>query len=289
TLRKRDRAEQADGAKKGAAKKGAAKKDGSRPPVEPRERNIFRNGSRRFLSDLPEFDVRSGEWPFRKGDCGNGKQIRVRGVISSHGLGMHPPMSSAGYAAAKYHLHKEAERFKATAAINDTTNWCFSPALFTVLGDGKELWKSGYIAHNHARSQECQVDIKGVDVLELRVQVVNGNSGVHAVVVEAGVLQKADSPDPQTKPEPADTMKNARDIAVDLISLRTRPQASKDLIALGSQVETVVHPYLENNDIFVKYAALDILKVIGTAKSIPAVEKLLSDGNSNVAFTARVT
>src|SRR5262249_49651760 len=88
---------------------------------------LFPNGSRRFLSDLQEFDVRYGPWPFTKGGIGNGKDpIKVGGVLSPHGLGMHPP-NSPEYAAAKYRLGKEAELFKATVAINDNTDWCFSP------------------------------------------------------------------------------------------------------------------------------------------------------------------
>jgi hypothetical protein len=58
---------------------------------------------------------------------------------------------------------------------------------------------------------------------------------------------------------------------------------------MGSEVETVLHPYLEHSDIFVKFAALDILKTIGTEKSVRAVEKATHDANPNVAFTAKVT
>jgi S1-C subfamily serine protease len=144
-------------------------------------------GRVRFLSELEEYGVRSGPWPFKKADTGEGKPISVNGTVSPHGLGMHPPAAPA-YAAVRYRLGKQAESFKTTVAINDTSNWCWSPATFTVLGDGKELWRSKWIAHNHARSQDCQVDIKGVDVLELRVQVVNGNVGVQAVWVEPQVL-----------------------------------------------------------------------------------------------------
>jgi hypothetical protein len=108
---------------------------------------------------------------------------------------MHPPAWGA-YASVVYRLNAEAALFKATAAINDTTNWCFSPALFSVWGDGKELWRSRNIAHNHERSQECEIDIRGVTVLELRVQCINGNTGVHAVWFEPRVFQSMNSPDP---------------------------------------------------------------------------------------------
>jgi hypothetical protein len=157
---------------------------------------LFPNGPRRFLSDLEGFDVRSGLMPVSmNGQLGNGKDvIKVNSVLSPKGIGMHPPAAPA-YAAIKYRLGKEAAVFKAVVAINDTSNWCFSPATFTVLGDGKPLWQSKWIAHNHAHSQECSVSVSGVDVLELRVQVVNGNQGVHAVWVEPRLLQKADTPD----------------------------------------------------------------------------------------------
>jgi hypothetical protein len=146
------------------------------------------------LSQIQEFDVVSGEWPFKKADTGDGRHIIVGGVPSPHGLGMHPPWGGK-YASVKYRLGLEAELFKATVAVNDSTNWCWSPATFTVWGDGTELWRSKHIAHNHARSEECQVNIKGVNVLELRVQVENGNQGVHAVWFEPRILQSADAPD----------------------------------------------------------------------------------------------
>jgi hypothetical protein len=207
-------------------------KKGNPPQVNPKEKEkekekdrdkdkkpepegpLFAKGPVRFLSEMPEFDVVPGEWPFRKGDVGDGKPIEVAGVRSPHGLGMHPPhavFGKPGYAAVKYRLNKQAELLKATVAINDTTKWCFSPATFTVLGDGKQLWRSNEITHQAARSQECAVPVKGVDVLELRVQVANGQVGVHAVWVEPRVYLKAGAAkegalkdkDPGEKPAPA--------------------------------------------------------------------------------------
>jgi hypothetical protein len=174
----------------------AAEKPVAVKPAGPPPSWLFPNGPRRFLSELQELDVRSGEWPFTKGKLGNpeGNPIKVGGKLSPHGLGMHPPVNPA-YAGVKYRLGKEAELFKATVAIDDSTNWCWSPATFTVLGDGKELWKSAEIWHKLPRSQDCQVIVKDVEMLELRVQVPNLNKGVHTVWVEPRVLQKFDSPD----------------------------------------------------------------------------------------------
>ena len=88
-------------------------------------------------------------------------QIKVADKPSPHGLGMHPPHAPAT-ASIKFRPGKKAAVFKATVAIDDSTNFCFTPAVFTVWGDGKKLFESKYIAHNHARTQECSVDISGV-------------------------------------------------------------------------------------------------------------------------------
>jgi hypothetical protein len=157
--------------------------------------NIFADGPRVYLADLQEFGVRNGPWPFGKnGTVNNDKPIQVGGVPSPKGLSMHPPTAPA-YAAARYRLGRQAAVFRATTAINDTSNWCFSPAVFSVLADGKLLWQSDMIAHNHAHSQECNVDVSGVDVMELQVRCINGNHGVHAVWIEPRLLQAADTPD----------------------------------------------------------------------------------------------
>jgi hypothetical protein len=157
---------------------------------------LFPKGPIRFLSELEEFDVKAGPMPFRKnGDVGDGKPIIVGGVPSPHGLGMHPPRAPQ-YSAAKYRLEKEAAVFKGVVAINDPVTWHWSPAYFTVLGDGKELWKSGPIAFTFHRSQACAIKVTGVDVLELRVQAANGNNGTLAVWAEPRILQRPDTPDP---------------------------------------------------------------------------------------------
>lgn len=161
------------------------------PPV----RELFAQKPRVYLSDLEEFGAQTGPWAFSKnGRNGDGKPIRVDGTLSPKGLSMHPPWAP-GFASVRYRLGKQAALFRAMVAINETSNWCWSPAIFTVLGDGKPLWQSGWIAHNHGHSEKCSVDVSGVDVLELRVHCVNGADGDHAVWVEPRLLQKDDTPD----------------------------------------------------------------------------------------------
>jgi S1-C subfamily serine protease len=170
------------------------------PPVQ----TLFTKGPLVYLADLQEFGVQAGgPWPFGKtGTVGDGRAIEVNGVRSPHGLSMHPPWAPR-YASVRYRLGKQAALFKATVAINDTTKWTWSPATFTVWGDDKQLWKSQPLAHTMARFQECRVDVSGVDVLELRVAVLNGSDGDHAVWFEPRLLQKADTTDPVKPPPPA--------------------------------------------------------------------------------------
>src|SRR5262245_32594246 len=133
---------------------------GGSTPAPPPPSKLFPNGPRRFLSDLEAFDVQSGPHPVSfHGELGNGKD-RINGALSPKGIGMHPPWAPK-YASASYRLGMGAAVFKAVVAINDSSNWCWSPATFTVLGDGKALWKSKDLSHTTSRTQECSVDVSG--------------------------------------------------------------------------------------------------------------------------------
>jgi S1-C subfamily serine protease len=177
----------------GGAAGAAAPAQPNRPP--PAARKLFVKGQREFLSDLEEFDVKSGPWPVSKnGNLGDPehKAIQVDGVRSPKGLSMHPP--DGGYAGVKYRPGKQASVFKAKVALNDSTNFVFDSAVFEVWGDGKRLWRSEPI-HDPKKPQEAQVDISAVDILELRVNATRSHFGLHAVWVEPRLLQKPDTPD----------------------------------------------------------------------------------------------
>jgi hypothetical protein len=165
-------------------------------PDKPPQRALFQNGPREFLSDLPEFGVEVGPIAFCKnGDWGSNVRIKVNGRPSPHGLGMHPP--TTGYACSKYHLHKQAAVFKATVAINDDhpPGVIIGSCRFKVYGDGVPLWESDMVRES-GRTQSCTLDVKEVDVLELRVHDPDiVNTGVWAVWVEPRVLKSEDTPD----------------------------------------------------------------------------------------------
>jgi hypothetical protein len=146
--------------------------------------------AKHFLSDLSEFDVKAGPWPFFKdGKTGaDGKiPIVVNGTSSPRGLAMHPP--DLKFAAVKYRLGKQAAQLKAVVALNDSANRVLSAAIFEVLGDGRSLWKSAPVS-KAGQSQECAVDVSGVEVLELRVHSTGSHFGLHAVWVDPHLVRK---------------------------------------------------------------------------------------------------
>jgi hypothetical protein len=169
------------------------------PPAEeplPPVKALFIHGPLVYLSDLDEFGVRAGPWPFTKngllGDDSN-KRIEVDAFRSPHGLSMHPP--TGGYAAAKYRLGRQASVFRADVALNDSSGGAFfGPAVFEVLSDGRSLWRSSPVQKPH-RIQPCVVNVAGVDVLELRVRASNLHLELHAVWLEPRLLKKPDTPD----------------------------------------------------------------------------------------------
>ena len=190
------------------------------PPIT----NIFAGGQCVYLSDLKEYAVKNGPWPFAKdGTIGapENHRIQVGGKESPHGIGMHPP-ENPKIASAKYRLGKQAALFKATVAIDDSTDFCFTPAVFTVWGDGKQLFESKYISHIHSRALGCSVDVSGVDILEIRVHAVGVNSGVHAVWVEPRLLQHAETADPAI-PAPLKLFERGpREFLSDLAEMETK-------------------------------------------------------------------
>jgi hypothetical protein len=169
------------------------------PPPAPQEkgpslREQLERAPQVFLSDLQEFDIRSGPWPVSKNGVIAPEKlpITVRGVRSPKGLGMHPP-NAPDFAAAKYHLDKQAGFFAASVALNDTAQIVQSSAVFEVHGDGKRLWRSQPVGKG-TKPQDCRIDVSNVDVLELRVASQGSHFGLHAVWLEPRLLPKADAP-----------------------------------------------------------------------------------------------
>jgi hypothetical protein len=140
--------------------------------------------SRVYLADLTEADFRKGPWDLGKGGLGDpGRSpIRVGGRNSPKGLGTHPDCSVT------YRLKKAGLVFRSEVAIDDSGRADRAgPITFEVLGDGKVLWRSRAI-FVRGETDECAVDVRDVDALELRVSVAGTNFRAHAVWLEPHLL-----------------------------------------------------------------------------------------------------
>ena len=130
---------------------------------------------------------------YQNGNLGDGKsKIKVNGALSPKGLGMHPPDN--GFSAVSYRLDKKAAVFKAAVAIDDSSGLTRNPAVFEVLGDGKSLWESQPI-NKGTPPEQCNIDVRGVAELELRVHAKPSHLGLHAVWIEPRLLESTDTPD----------------------------------------------------------------------------------------------
>jgi S1-C subfamily serine protease len=159
-----------------------------------RLRRVFGAGARAYLVDLPESGVKQGPWPLGKGITGdpNKTPISFGGKAFPKGLGLHPGSPPAP-SSVQYSLGGLATVFQARVAFDDTNRGLKTgDTVFQVFGDGKLLWQSKPIT-TRGEFDECVVDVKGVQSLELRVAVVTGTGyGAHAVWLDP-VLLGADS------------------------------------------------------------------------------------------------
>lgn len=113
------------------------------------------------------------------------RQVVVGGEASPYGLWMHPP----GHDAARAHfaLGGRYHRLHGAAGINSTAlGPPVSPVTFRISGDGRVLWTSQPLAERGA-SEEFDVDVSGVESLELSTTVDGPPNWCHAVWIEPKV------------------------------------------------------------------------------------------------------
>jgi hypothetical protein len=183
----------------------------SRPPfaVDPQLGNA---GAACYLRDMRPFDSREGNngWA--------GVSVTFEGHPSPHAVVIEPGFGGT-VARRRYALGKQARVFRSGVGFTDDPNGyrrTFSPAVFVVLGDGKELWTSKAIGEN-GLSDECTLDVSNVEVLELRVRRGWGLGFSAPVWIEPRVFKdraRADDDPPaglaRGAPEPAPPPKAAR-------------------------------------------------------------------------------
>jgi eukaryotic-like serine/threonine-protein kinase len=116
--------------------------------------------------------------------------LSVNGKTLPHGLGMHA--SGRGTASISYSLRKQYGDFSTEVSLNDTAPQSPVPLTFSVFGDGRLLWRSSPVT-TRADTQSCQVSVKDVDVLELKVTNSPGDprsvGGAHGVWTEPNVTK----------------------------------------------------------------------------------------------------
>ena len=134
-----------------------------------------------YLAELIPVASKPGPWPLAVGMNGSTEQnlpIKVSGQEYPKGLGLHannPP------ATATYQLSRTASVFRTKVAFGDCNGGSVTgPTHFEVYGDGKQLWKSKAIT-TRGQTDDCLVDVSGVDLLELRVGHTTSGYGAHAV------------------------------------------------------------------------------------------------------------
>jgi hypothetical protein len=152
-----------------------------------------------FLTDMQELDVVKGPWPLGKhgqtgapATPGTDTSVRVNGIPSPNGLGLHPPAN--GFASVRYALGRRAQEVRGGVAFNDADNLPPpAPTTFVIKGDGKELWRSATMNARKVR-QDFRVNVSAVEMLELRVECNVFSIHAHAVWVEPYVVADASTP-----------------------------------------------------------------------------------------------
>jgi alpha-galactosidase len=134
---------------------------------------------------LDSLDVRSATqgWgePHRNKSV-EGHPLSIGGKTFERGFGTH--------AESILHIavNGGAKAFSASVGVDDDVNHSPASSLeFIVIGDGKELWKSG-VMHADNAAKECAVDLSGVKMLTLKVSDAgDGNDYDHADWVDAKI------------------------------------------------------------------------------------------------------
>ena len=131
---------------------------------------------RDFLFFMPESETKLWDGQLRE------VPIVVRGQASPYGLYMHPASNDSAHVA--FRLGKPYRRFRGAAAINDSVGNRTATALtFRIVGDGRELWKSSPQKEAGAPAS-FDVDVTGVEKIELFVDCPGDNGYAHGVWIE---------------------------------------------------------------------------------------------------------
>lgn len=151
------------------------------------ERHLAIGPLKAYLGDLEEAEAHVGWGKFgRNGDMGfQGLKVEVSGKAYEHGLSTSPGSSAKAFV--RYSLRWGYRTLTGQVALNDSVpEKSVSKLTFTIIGDGRELWKSEPL-DVPKKPQKFTVDVSGVDVLELSVDCPGKNDYAHTVWLDPQV------------------------------------------------------------------------------------------------------
>src|SRR5882724_4499581 len=115
---------------------------------------------------LDQLDVRSATQGWgdpHKNKSVSGKPLSIAGNTYDHGFGTHAE------SILHINLGGGAQTFSASVGVDDDVNTNSASSVeFIVIGDGRELWKSG-VMHAGDAAKECSVNLSGVKLLAWKV------------------------------------------------------------------------------------------------------------------------
>ncbi len=114
------------------------------------------------LEDLDLSRVTTGFGQVERNQSVDAKALSIAGKTFAHGLGVHAP------SAATIALDGKAQSFQAMVGVDDGVAGQMASVEFKVVGDGKELWKSG-VMHAGDAAKAVTVPVQGVKLLQLLV------------------------------------------------------------------------------------------------------------------------
>ena len=113
--------------------------------------------------------------------------LTIGGTSFTHGLGFNP--GDRQTVRIDYGIERRYRRFSGAVGINDDGGGFAAILTFKITGDGKELWESRP-CHEAGKSQSYDVDITGIDQLELVVDCPGTAHGAHVAWVDPRLYPK---------------------------------------------------------------------------------------------------
>jgi serine/threonine protein kinase len=135
-----------------------------------------------YLGDMQEYNVQTHpNYKFTKdGRASNGDELLADARHTPNGIYMVPP--SQGQAQAQYLLARQFTTFTTGVALRDGAS-ADAGVVFTIVGDGRVLWKSEPVA-KAGQVQDCEVSVKGIRRLDIVVECPGDASNAGAIWVE---------------------------------------------------------------------------------------------------------